>query len=198
MNTPATATVKSLDLDSRRIFVVDGIFQPDLVRMLHEIFVRAPFTLSDFDNEQSRHIRHWKFDFGPGDFATNPVFRHWREIVVAKTAEFFPRRQLEVARIYCNNVLYGDHQHAHYDSETGVTALYFANWQWEEDWHGETIFYDDAGEARYAVAPRPGRLVAFPANVVHRGGVPAKTCLQPRLTVAFKLALVETQVAASL
>ena len=159
--------------------------------MVHELLLRAPFTLSDFDNEQSRHIRHWKFDIDPGHFSTNPVFRHWREIVVAKTAELFPRGRLEVARIYCNNVFYGDHQHAHYDSETGVTALYFANWQWEEDWHGETIFYDDAGEARYAVAPRPGRLVAFPANVVHRGGVPAKTCLQPRLTVAFKFAVAE-------
>jgi hypothetical protein len=191
LNTPATATVKSLDLDSRRIFVIDGIFQRDLVRMLHEIFVRAPFTLSDFDNEQTRHIRHWKFDFSTEYIAANPALHHWHREIVARTSGLFPNGALEVTRVYCNNVFYGDHQHAHYDNDAGVTALYFANWQWEENWQGETIFYDREGEACHAVAPRPGRLVAFPANVLHRGGVPAKTCFQPRLTVAFKFAVAE-------
>ena len=51
---------------------------------------------------------------------------------------------------------------------------------------GETIFYDHAGEPHTAVAPRPGRVLVFPADVVHRGGVPSRKCFSARLSVAFK------------
>lgn len=188
LSTAGDVSVRTLDLDGRALFVVDGLFQADLVRMLNEILLRVPFTLSDFDNEQSRHIRHWKCDFSAAELAANSVFRYWHQKVVARTAELYPTCKLELTRVYGNSVLYGDHQHAHTDNDTGVTALYFANCQWEENWHGETIFYDRDGEAHYAVGPRPGRLVVFPGDVLHRAGVPAKTCLQPRLTVAFKFA----------
>jgi hypothetical protein len=44
---------------------------------------------------------------------------------------------------------------------SNITALLFANAVWERDWGGETIFFEEDGEALYAVAPTPGRVVLF-------------------------------------
>ena len=72
------------------------------------------------------------------------------------------------------------------DIVPGVTALYFANPEWQDDWQGETVFYDRAGEPFHAVAPKPGRVLVFDGGIVHRGGVPSRKCFEPRLSVAFK------------
>ena len=180
--------MRARDLDGRRLFIIDDLFDKSIVQMLHETFIRLPFTQSDFDTEDTMHVRHWKFDFQPDGFGLNPVLRTWHQRVTATAAELVGVLSLPIRRIYCNSVGYGDHQHMHFDDKDGTTALYFANAQWIEDWQGETVFYDRAEEACQVVAPRPGRLVVFSSECLHRGGVPSRTCPVPRLTVAFKFA----------
>ena len=77
--------------------------------------------------------------------------------------EFYADRQLELRRVYVNFNRYGDMQYAHQDAEEGVTALYYANAEWHENWGGETIFYDDGREPVYVVAPKPGRQTSRPS-----------------------------------
>jgi Rps23 Pro-64 3,4-dihydroxylase Tpa1-like proline 4-hydroxylase len=178
--------VRTRELDGRRLFIVDELFDAGMVKLLHESFMRMPFTQTEIDSEESRHIRHWKFDFDLETVDRHPIFLSWRNRILQKTAQLVSASSLPVQRIYCNSTLYGDHQHSHTDSAEGTTALYFANAHWEEDWQGETIFYESNGEAQHAIAPRPGRLVVFPSCILHRGGVPSRTCMQSRLTVAFK------------
>ena len=181
-------TIATRDIDGRTLFIVDGLFDAPTVRLLHESFVRLPFTQSDFDTEATRHVRHWKFEFDPQGLEQSPVLRPWSRRVIATASRLLGAASLPIRRIYCNNVNFGDHQHLHVDGPDGTTALYFANAEWSPDWQGETLFCDSDGEPCSAVAPRPGRLVLFPSDCLHRSGVPAKTCLEPRLTVAFQFA----------
>jgi hypothetical protein len=51
---------------------------------------------------------------------------------------------------------------------------------------GETIFYDLRREFIYAVFPKPGRVVVSAADILHRGGVPSRECVEARRSVAFK------------
>lgn len=178
--------VRERDLDGRPLFVVDGMLRPDFVRMLFEVLNRQGFTRSDYDTDATKGVRHWKHEFSLDDLTSNPFLRTWHDHVVAKTNELFPGRKLALRRVHINNHPYGDLQHAHVDWVPGVTALYFANTHWDENWHGETIFYDGGGEAYYAVAPKPGRILIFAGDVLHRGGVPSRTCFESRLSVAFK------------
>ncbi|TAJ23976.1 MAG: hypothetical protein EPO67_24455 [Reyranella sp.] len=183
------SSVESRPLGEQRLFVVDGLFKPDFVRVLHEILSRQSFSLSDYDTEATERIRHWKSEFAPEFFAANPLLRSWHDSVVAKTAELFAGTTLKLERVHANAHLFGDHQNPHHDIVPGVTALYFANPDWEKDWQGETIFYDQAGEPRHAVAPLPGRLAVFEGGILHRGGVPARTSFGARTSVAFKFAV---------
>jgi Rps23 Pro-64 3,4-dihydroxylase Tpa1-like proline 4-hydroxylase len=180
--------VQRRSLDERHLFVVDGLFKPDLVRMLHQVLGRQAFSLSDYDTEASEHIRHWKCEFSPDALPSNPVLGAWHTSVVAKTRELFADVALDLHRVHVNSHLFGDHQGPHTDLDPGVTALYFANPEWQRDWQGEVIFFDRAGEPFHAVAPKPGRLAVFDGAILHRGGVPSRTCFAPRLSVAFKFA----------
>ena len=181
--------VGTRELDGQRLFLVDGMFKPDFVGMLYQILKRQPYSLSDYDTEATSHVRHWKCEFPLDYFSANPVLRSWHADMVGKTLELFPDTSATLKRVHCNNHLYGDLQNAHTDYDPGVTALYFANPEWRDDWQGETIFYDKAGEPFHAVAARPGRVLIFAGGIVHRGGVPSRTCFEPRLSVAFKFEL---------
>lgn len=184
MNQP---TRRTRELGGRTLFIVDGLFDNAMIKLLHESFARTPFSQTEIDSDESAHIRHWKFDFDLATMDRNPVVRFWRDRILQEAAALVGATSLPVQRIYCNGTPYGDHQHAHIDADQGTTALYFANAEWGEHWHGETFFYDDNGEAHHAIAVRPGRLVVFPSQILHRGGVPSRLCHEPRLTVAFKL-----------
>ncbi len=179
-------TVKTRDIDGQPLSIVDGLFQADLVRVVYESLSRQSFSLSDYDSPTTSEVRHWKSEFALDAFAANPVLRLWHGRIVDQVREHFPGRLLELRRVHCNSHLYGDLQHAHVDITPGVTGLYFANSDWQDDWQGETIFYDRAGEPHTAVAPKPGRLLVFPGGLVHRGGVPSRKCFEPRLSVAYK------------
>jgi hypothetical protein len=46
--------------------------------------------------------------------------------------------------------------------------LYYANLEWEQHWHGETLFYsEDLNEIDLAIRYTPGRIVVFDATIPH-------------------------------
>ena len=173
-------------VDGHPVHIIDGLFAPDMVRMLHEILRKLEFSLSDYDTGETRDQLHWKHAFGLDTLDQLPLFCVWRDAIVARTNELFPGRNVALARVHCNNQPYGDLQRAHQDLTPGVTALYFANAEWNRDWQGELVFFDRNEEPFHAVAPKPGRVVIFSGHILHRGGVPSRICFEPRLSVAFK------------
>lgn len=55
--------------------------------------------------------------------------------------------------------------HAHPESKV---LLYYVNLSWQEGWHGETLFFNEAGkDIVFANAYTPGRLIAFDASIPH-------------------------------
>jgi SM-20-related protein len=55
--------------------------------------------------------------------------------------------------------------HTHPDQ---TVLLYYANLQWQPEWAGETLFFDERGrEVVYASAYRPGRVIVFDGHVPH-------------------------------
>jgi hypothetical protein len=49
-----------------------------------------------------------------------------------------------------------------------LVVLYYANMEWEQHWHGETLFYsEDLTEIEYAGKYTPGRVIAFDASIPH-------------------------------
>jgi hypothetical protein len=102
----------------------------------------------------------------------------------------FPGEHFSDQRAYVNCSIYGDSYYLHRDCaahERHVTALYYANREWQPDWGGETLYFTDEEDAELAISPRPGRLVVARGAVLHRGTVPTRTCHEERYTLAYKL-----------
>jgi Rps23 Pro-64 3,4-dihydroxylase Tpa1-like proline 4-hydroxylase len=123
----------------------------------------------------------------PADrIGTDPFLLALRQLV----QRLFPDEQFSDQRAYVNCSIYGDSYYLHRDCaahERHVTALYYANLEWQPDWGGETIYFNDDEDAELAITPRPGRLVIARGAILHRGSVPTRSCHEERYTLAYKL-----------
>jgi hypothetical protein len=172
-------------ISGRELFVCDGMVEPLTLHQLNT-FVR---TLHYVRSEKSRHGVPGLVavcDIAPETIATDTFLRGLRKTV----ERLFPNEQFTDQRAYVNCSVYGDAYYMHRDcaaSERHVTALYYANLEWQPDWGGETIYYNDEEDAEFAITPRPGRLVIARGAVLHRGNVPTRSCYEERYTLAYKL-----------
>ena len=93
------------------------------------------------------------------------------------------------SRGYVNLGLHSDVSQVHTDdSRKNKTLLYYSNKNWEMNWGGETVFYNDKGTDYVKVIPYvPGRIVIFDGRIPHRAN-PMNMRLSPsyRFTVALK------------
>ena len=178
----------SLGDPPRRLFIVDGLVEPEAARSIFARVRDLAYTLDDADREDTQDYNHLKHDFaigGDDGDVGDPVMLmlagRARELLASQGIACGP-----LYRIYANMNLFGDFQFAHEDGE-GWTALLFANPEWGEDWGGEFLAYDgDDAPYAYAVSPKPGRMLLFDGRIRHRGGVPSKLCQHPRITLAIK------------
>ena len=134
--------------------------------------------------------RFWKLDL-----EEDPAFQTiWRQ--VRERCEALAGGRLEVLRVYGNGHTYGLGGEAHRDDARAgtFTLLYYPNPEWKDGWDGETVYYDQAGEVALAVRYRPNRAVFFDSRIVHVGRAPSRQCTALRVTVAYKLQLVDSSV----
>jgi hypothetical protein len=177
--------IRKLLVSGRELFVCDNLIEPMLVNQVGAL-VR---TLHYVRKEKSKQgvpgaaaVSDIPLDRVPGD----PFLRGLRQTV----ERLFPDERFSDQRTYVNSSVFGDSYYAHRDcgaQEHHVTALYYANLEWELDWGGETIYYNDEEEIELAVRLRPGRLVVARGAILHRGCVPTRACHEERYTLAYKL-----------
>jgi Rps23 Pro-64 3,4-dihydroxylase Tpa1-like proline 4-hydroxylase len=182
----AESNAEARQLDERGLILIDGLFPVDFIKVFDHFLKKLHFSLADYDVEDTRQVLHWIHEFSPEDVAKHPLmnFVYSRIKSVAEKVCAEPRIQLK--RVHCNTSLYGDMQFPHHDLTPGMTWLYYSNPVWERNWMGETIFYDSREEPVHAVFPKPGRVVVFSADILHRAGVPSRVCLEARRSLAFK------------
>lgn len=171
----------------RRLLVVDGVIEPEQQQPLYEFFRNLPYRFTDSDRFDTQQYRHLGYTFDQDAIADHPVIGFFERAA----AEVLRSKRLRVERLkraYVNFNLYGDVQFAHEDGDEW-TAVAFVNETWHPDWGGELIVYDDpASHLGHAVVPVPARMAIFDGLLLHRGGIPSKLCLEPRITLALKFA----------
>lgn len=90
-------------------------------------------------------------------------------------------------RAYSNAYTYGTEGYVHTDSDidTDRTVLIYLNKDWDRDWAGETVFFDD-NELLESVMPKYGRIVIFPSTVPHVARSVSRKCTQDRRIITIK------------
>jgi hypothetical protein len=172
-------------VSGRELYICDGMVEPimlqqigNLVRTMH--YVRSEKSRAGVPGLVA------VCDIAAETIASDTFLRGLRKTV----ERLFPEEQFTDQRAYVNCSVYGDSYYIHRDClahERHVTALYYANLEWQPDWGGETIYYNDEEDAQFAISPRPGRLVIARGAILHRGNVPSRNCYEERYTLAYKL-----------
>jgi hypothetical protein len=172
-------------IDGREVFVVDDVVSDTRLEHLAAWFEQAPAQRLESDSGDP-DLRGWSVPLESDVVLHQP----YATAILHEVIACFPGETFTLQRAYCNVVSFGDVLLPHRDAreESAVTALLYVNDVWDRAWGGETLFYNDAGDAAHAVSPRPGRLLLFRSIIEHRGTAPSRLCLRPRLTLALKLA----------
>ena len=175
---------RETEIDGRRIVVVDDVLSGARLTNLAAWLELAPAQRIEGDSASS-DARSWSITFDHDAVPSQPYY----DAMMREVASVFPDETFTLKRAYCNVVSFGDILVPHRDSrfERDVTALLYVAETWEKNWGGETIFFDDSGDARHVVSPRPGRLVLFHSMIEHCGTAPSRLCTRARMTLALKL-----------
>jgi SM-20-related protein len=170
----------------RDVFVFDELVPPEEAARYFTAISQAAFTRTESARGDTGEFRHWVCEM---PLANLPRTSLWAATERAVTA-VRPGERFLPYRVYTNFSQFGDTLLTHVDAVGGareLTALWFLCERWDTEWGGETLFYDDAGDARVAVSPRPGRLLLFDGAIRHAGKPPNRNCLIARYTFAIKL-----------
>jgi len=181
---PRPHPARSFLVDGRAIHVFDGLLPNP--GMYAQGLARAAFTRTEVARPDTVGYRHWVTETRVDTLRQQPVYA----LTLQAIGAVMPDAPYDVHRAYTNVASYGDMLFAHTDclpDQRDLTALWYLCGEWDIEWGGETLFFDDAGEVGAAVLPKPGRLVVFDGRIRHVGRPPNRICYHPRYTFALKL-----------
>jgi SM-20-related protein len=180
-----TTATRTMNVGGREIFVFDGLVSAAEFLPYARAIPRAAFTRTETARPNSE-VRHWVCEM-PLENLPQAALWHATERAVMAVR---PNERYRPYRVYTNFASFGDLLLTHVDALPNareLTALWFLCESWDTEWGGETLFYDDAGDAQVAVTPKPGRLLLFDGAVRHAGKPPNRNCPVGRYTFAIKL-----------
>ncbi|WP_420607362.1 DUF6817 domain-containing protein [Novosphingopyxis sp.] len=188
----------SCDNENRELHVLDDLIpirlQHSLSALMERNIWRYGWKSADTQNKHFFWHSHFAGDNDDGGEVdceselqnrplVAPVLQLWQLVRENVGQGHYP------VRIYANGHTYGCDGHVHTDSERSshYTALYYASPEWDENWGGETAFFDPSRkEIIKSVFPRPGRLVFFDGRIPHVARSPSRDCAALRSVIVFK------------
>jgi hypothetical protein len=178
--------VRHGEINSRKIAVFDDLVSLSVIEEEFKTLNSSSFTHTEYATVGTERFRHWVRPIPVKFCVAGPLWPPSRKA----TSDIFGAKSIEPLRSYTNFASYGDMLFSHTDSapsRSEVTALWYICPRWETDWGGETLFFDDGGDAAFVTSPRPGRLVVFDGRILHVGTPPSRICELPRYTFAIKM-----------
>ena len=176
--------------DEREIVIIDDSLDIGKIINLYYDCCQLPYRIENSSVKDIQRIcdRRLKCALPDENSMTSMLLEENSESLKA-IKKYIPNDEYVYARGYVNLGLHSDVSQVHTDDRCkNKTLLYYANKDWEMNWGGETVFYNDSGTDYVKVVPYvPGRIVIFDGRIPHRAN-PMNTRLSPayRFTVALK------------
>src|SRR3989442_9461141 len=95
-------SMRKYNVGDRMIFVLDNVFDEQFIHMIYHFMSHLPFTLSEYDTEETRHAPHWKYEFNLRSLPPIPLIPELVSRSVAITNDLYSKSQLKLNRMHCN------------------------------------------------------------------------------------------------
>jgi|TARA_E500000318_G_C3406896_1_gene151992 hypothetical protein len=138
------------------INVYDNLFSEDVQSQVINYCTTALYSCGEYDREDT-----------PPTGITSQIFPNSpiHSLMIDHTSRFLDH-PMNCYRMYVNCFSPGENPYFHIDSKSGITFIYYPQFDWTLDDGGEIQFNID-GEL-YGVFPLSNRLVMFNSNILHR------------------------------
>jgi hypothetical protein len=176
-------------MTSTNIEKFDNILIEDNLKQIEHDIARKGYTFGWPSNKQDE-FGHWNCMFAGQDpdnrqsieqQLTPPLKQLWTTIKQTVLPGY------TAIRAYSNAYTYGTEGYVHTDSDvdTDRTVLIYLNKEWDRDWAGETVFFNDS-EIIESILPKYGRVVVFPSNTPHVARSVSRKCTKDRRILTIK------------
>jgi len=144
-------------------------------------FIRNEFSSEDKNNQ--KHL-HFKIEFDKSIYEST----RYAQVTKHKAKELF--YDIVLDRAYINATAHGDQTFIHTDNggELGVSIMTYLGIEddWNPNWGGETMFYNEQLEPELAVLPKKGKIIIFDSRINHVGKPPNKILFNSRYSLVAK------------
>lgn len=157
--------IREVTVDNgRKLRVYDDVFDMEYRHNLYTFAQKSLYRIGWADGpivENKKHQFLHAF-YSPEDLERIGLVEKVKSTPVAQELDGF-----NLVRCVMNLSTPADANFVHAHPEDKV-LLYYVNLEWRDGWHGETLFYDEAGkEVVFASSYTPNRLIAFDAKIPH-------------------------------
>lgn len=171
-------------VDGMAVYVCDELIPASELGQYVHALDNAPFTRTEIATPASAAFRHFVSEMPMANLPHLPL----HALALAQLRKL-TQRNFNAYRAYTNLALSTDALFAHTDclpDQRDFTALWYLCTAWNENWAGETVFYNQDNEIALSTLPKPGRLVLFDGRIRHAGRPPSRIAEQARYTFAIK------------
>lgn len=182
-------------VNEKHVVVYDNVFSYQENLEIYQHICQLPFIRSNldntFDNNKDIDIK-WSSLLKDPNPVTDLLTNRYQQL------DFLKSKHIQIFRQYVNFSTSETVDTIHLDSQffekNCMTVLHYANFSWDKNWHGETVFYNDrADEIMLSTMIKPGRVVVFDSNIPHSARTPSKLANYARYTIATKLLILDNE-----
>jgi Rps23 Pro-64 3,4-dihydroxylase Tpa1-like proline 4-hydroxylase len=176
-------------IGNNSITIIDGLFSWAEMEGLYVNIATLPFRICNSNklDIQSMQDKKLKADIDTDFLTSINFFDSNRESILQ---QLFEDGNYDLTKAYINCGIKGDSHECHVDAyykDQGKTLLYYANRDWNPNFGGETIFYnEDRTEIEFVSTYKPGRVVVFDSEIPHSARPQSLDGPNYRFTLALK------------
>jgi len=149
---------------SKFIRVYDDLFDFQFRHNLYK-YVNASYFRIGWEDDtvfENRKHRFLHCKFSPENIKEIGLLEAIQNSAAAKELEGY---NIKLCMVNLSTPSDANFRHIHQEDKI---LLYYVNIEWEDGWHGETMFYNEDGtHISYASAYTPNRLIAFDPSIPH-------------------------------
>lgn len=181
---------KDIEVEGKKIFVYDNMFSSQENIDIDYLINMSSFTRTNVD-ESAYNIKKtelkWLSELDQKSLLSHKVFSKY-----TKAIDVLQWDKTKIARQYINHASSESVDLIHTDCSSDqtdyYTILHYANFKWDNNWHGETLFYNDSSsEVLFASTIKPGRVIVFNSSIQHSATAPSIIAEYPRYTIVTKI-----------
>jgi SM-20-related protein len=174
---------------NKQIVIIDNLYNFSEIAGIHKGIIGLNFRIANADEDEVQDIVDKRL-VSHIDYRALTSMKLLDVEKLKFISKYIPEEKFKIYASYVNMGLRGDKHQSHSDyywANGAKTLLYYANKEWNKNWGGETVFFDDKGEEIEYVTPFiPGRLILFDSDIPHLAKEQSSLGPSYRFTLAVK------------